>query len=42
MKFQLNNEGETFNICKTMKHQSDIKLVSMVNHTVEVEMEVSI
>jgi len=37
MKFQLNKEEVTFNICRSMKHESDLKSVSIVNHIVEQE-----
>ncbi|XP_015161612.1 uncharacterized protein [Solanum tuberosum] len=42
MKFWLNNKEVTFNNCRSMKHESDLKLVSVVNHTVEQESEVAI
>ncbi|XP_049364329.1 uncharacterized protein LOC125829104 [Solanum verrucosum] len=42
MKFRLNNDEVTFNIYRFMKHESDLKLVSVVNHIVEQESEVSI
>lgn len=32
----------TFNICKFIKHQSDLKSVSMVNYTIEVDPKVFI
>ncbi|KAK4717977.1 hypothetical protein R3W88_016315 [Solanum pinnatisectum] len=35
MMFRLNNEEVTFNIYRSMKQESDIKLVSMVNHIME-------
>ncbi|XP_015163866.1 uncharacterized protein [Solanum tuberosum] len=42
MKFRLNNEEVNFNICRYMKYESDLKSVSVVNHMVEQESEVSI
>uniref|UniRef100_M1DAZ4 Integrase core domain containing protein n=2 Tax=Solanum tuberosum TaxID=4113 RepID=M1DAZ4_SOLTU len=42
MKFRLNNEEVTLNICRSMKQKSDLKLVSVVNHIVERGYEVSI
>ncbi|XP_015166234.1 uncharacterized protein [Solanum tuberosum] len=35
MKFRLNNEEVTFNICRSMKHEYDLKSVSVVNHIEE-------
>ena len=31
MKFQLNNEEATFNICRSMRHSSELQLVSMIH-----------
>ncbi|KAK4727138.1 hypothetical protein R3W88_032055 [Solanum pinnatisectum] len=42
MKFRLNNEEITFNICRSMKQERDLKSVSMVNHIVEQDSVVSI
>lgn len=42
MKFRLNNEEITFNICRSMKHKSDIKSVLVIIHKVEQESEVSV
>jgi len=42
MKFRYNNEEVNFNICRSMNHESDLKYVSVVNHKVEQESEVSI
>ncbi|KAK4726902.1 hypothetical protein R3W88_031819 [Solanum pinnatisectum] len=42
MKFRLNNEHVTFNICRSMKQGSELKLVSVVNHIVERGSKVSI
>ncbi|XP_049373432.1 uncharacterized protein LOC125838412 [Solanum verrucosum] len=42
MKLRLNNEEVNFNICRSMKHESDHKSVSVVNHRVGQESEVSI
>lgn len=30
-KFRLNNKEVTFNVCRTMKHPIDIKVVSIIN-----------
>ncbi|XP_049372644.1 uncharacterized protein LOC125837598 [Solanum verrucosum] len=35
MKFRLNNEEVTFNICRSMKQESDLKFVSVVHHIME-------
>ncbi|KAK4713472.1 hypothetical protein R3W88_019379 [Solanum pinnatisectum] len=42
MKFRLNSEEVTFNICRSMKQESDLKSVSVVNHIVELGSDVSI
>ncbi|KAK4737236.1 hypothetical protein R3W88_000933 [Solanum pinnatisectum] len=42
MKFRLNNEEVTFNICRSMKQESNLKAVYVVNHSVEQDSEVSI
>ncbi|XP_049347883.1 uncharacterized protein LOC125812438 [Solanum verrucosum] len=42
MKFQLNNEQVSFNICRSMKQSSELKYVSVVNHNVESGSEVPI
>ncbi|XP_049399781.1 uncharacterized protein LOC125863840 [Solanum stenotomum] len=42
MKFRLNNEEVTFNICRCMKKESDLKYVSVVNHIVKRGSKVSI
>ncbi|XP_049363276.1 uncharacterized protein LOC125828014 [Solanum verrucosum] len=42
MKFRLNIEEVTFNICRSMKHERDLQLVSVVNHIVGKKSEVSI
>uniref|UniRef100_M1DU10 Integrase core domain containing protein n=1 Tax=Solanum tuberosum TaxID=4113 RepID=M1DU10_SOLTU len=42
MKFRLNNEEVTLNIYRSMKQESDLKMVSVVNHIVERGSEVSI
>lgn len=42
MKFKLNNEEITFNIYRSMKKESDLKVVNIVNHVVECGYEVSI
>uniref|UniRef100_M1E034 Integrase core domain containing protein n=1 Tax=Solanum tuberosum TaxID=4113 RepID=M1E034_SOLTU len=42
MKFRLNNEEVTFNICRSMKKGSDLKSISVVNHTEEHGSDVSI
>ncbi|XP_015161562.1 uncharacterized protein [Solanum tuberosum] len=42
MKFRLNNEKVTFNNCISMKHESDLKSASVVNHIVKEESEVFI
>ncbi|KAK4724068.1 hypothetical protein R3W88_026847 [Solanum pinnatisectum] len=42
MKFRLNNEEVTFNICKSMKQSNELKSASMVNHMVESGSEVPI
>ncbi|XP_049376924.1 uncharacterized protein LOC125841797 [Solanum stenotomum] len=34
MKFQLNKEEVSFNICRSMKQESDLKSVSLVSHIV--------
>jgi len=35
MKFQLNCEEITFNICRSIKQERDLKLVLVLNHIVE-------
>ncbi|KAK4729927.1 hypothetical protein R3W88_022915 [Solanum pinnatisectum] len=42
MKFQLNSEEVTFNIRRSMKQESDFKAVSVVNHIMERDADVSI
>ncbi|XP_049374802.1 uncharacterized protein LOC125839862 [Solanum verrucosum] len=42
MNFRLNNEEVNFNICRSMKQESDLKSVLVVNHIVERVSEVSI
>lgn len=42
MKFKLNNEQLTFNICQLMEHKSDLKVVSVVKLTIEEQLEVPI
>ncbi|KAH0737555.1 hypothetical protein KY290_036260 [Solanum tuberosum] len=42
MKLRLNNEEITFNICRSMKQENDLKVISMVNHIMQQDSEVSI
>ncbi|KAK4721455.1 hypothetical protein R3W88_011688 [Solanum pinnatisectum] len=42
MKFRLNSEEGTFNICRSMKQESDLKSVSVVTHIMERGYDVSI
>ncbi|XP_049371952.1 uncharacterized protein LOC125836842 [Solanum verrucosum] len=42
MKFRLNSEEVTFNSCRSMKQESDLKTVSVVTHMVERGSKVSI
>ncbi|KAK4707466.1 hypothetical protein R3W88_032958 [Solanum pinnatisectum] len=42
IKFQLNSDEVTFNICRSMKQDSNLKSVSMVNRIVERGSDVSI
>ncbi|KAK4724204.1 hypothetical protein R3W88_026983 [Solanum pinnatisectum] len=40
MKFRLNNEEETFNICRSMKQSSELQMVSAITYRVESGSEV--
>lgn len=42
MKFWLNDEKLTFNICWSMNHESYLVIIPMVNHIIEQEPKVSI
>ena len=35
MKFRLNNEEATFNICRSMKQSGEIQTVSVISYRVE-------
>ena len=35
LKFRLNNEEETFNICRSMKQSGEIQTVSVISYMVE-------
>ena len=32
MKFRLNNEGATFNICRSMKQSDELQMVSAISY----------
>ena len=32
MKFRLNNEEATFNVCRTMRHSGELQSVSAISH----------
>ena len=42
MKFRLNNEEATFNICRSMKHSAKLQVLSAISYKVESLSEVQI